>query len=163
MIGTIILLIGGALLVEFWPQIVDFFSSKIIPWVRNHVSDKYADVIGRIVSFADGKIVLIRRTLKEAWQKFKSFILGMRSTYKRRGANKVEVKTEMFTPSSNGNVNNTIITEQVEWDELPESVRSEMLRQNKQEASLDVREAVVEKVKQEARQRDLLEVLEMEH
>jgi hypothetical protein len=150
-------------MIAFWPQIVDFFSRVVIPWVEQNIAPDLASAIRKIIAFADGKIVPLRKVLKDSWRKFCSSVMGVKTTYTRVGANRIECETKMLTRNLNGKYSLSEVKQVAEWDTLPESVRSEMIRLNKKKASFDVHEAVCEKVTEEARKHDLLEVLEMEN
>src|SRR5271165_5359968 len=90
-IGIIIL--GGALFVVLWPQIVHLFSTTIIPWVREVISDGVADSLATIICFADNRMVGTRSQIKSAYKTFKKTLLGCKSTYEKMDANAVTRKT----------------------------------------------------------------------
>ena len=154
-IGTIM-----ATIIAAWAQIVDIFSRIIIPWVRENISQSAATIIADIIAFADGKVVPLRKTLKAAWKKFRETILGVQTTYTRIGPNSISARTSMVTRNIDGKIAISEAEELKDWTELPESVRSEMIRQNKNVARFDVHEAVCKKVEVVARKKDLLDVLE---
>jgi len=160
-----LLLIGIAMgtIVAFWAQIVDLFSQKIIPWVREHISPVIAEAIADVISFADGKIVPARIKLKASWKKFRETVLGTQTTYTRVGPDKIRAHTAVATRNLDGQLAISEMEEIVDWSNLPESIRSEMIRQNKNAARFDVHKAVCEKAIKVAKEKDLLEVLEMQN
>lgn len=149
-----------ATILAVWAQIVDLFSRIIIPWVRENISQSCASAIADIIAFADGKVVPIRRALKAAWKKFKETVLGIQTTYTRIGPDSLTARTAMATRNINGKIAISEMEEIVDWSSLPESVRSEMIRQNKETAKFDVKEAVCKKVEKVATKENLLDVLE---
>ena len=157
-----ILIISLALgtIIAFWAEIVDLFSQKIIPWVREHISPGVAEAIADIITFADGKIVPTRKMLKASWKKFKETVLGTQTTYTRIGPDEIKAHTTMATRNLDGKFVISEMEEIVDWSSLPESIRSEMIQQNKNAARFDVHKAVCEKAKSVAKEHELLDVLE---
>jgi hypothetical protein len=69
MIGLIILWlwIGGILL---WPEIIEFVTQKMLPWIRRELSSALADELGEFFNWLDDSVVAIRRTAKQLWKAF---------------------------------------------------------------------------------------------
>ena len=161
-ITILVIVTAMATVIAFWAEIVDLFSQKIIPWVRNNISPEIADAVADIISFADGKVVSLRATLKNSWKRFRETVLGTQTTYTRLGADRIQAHTTIATRNVEGKYAISEMEEIVDWSSLPESVRSEMIRQNKNSARFDVHKAVCEKVGKVAEEQNLLEVLEMQ-
>ena len=139
-----ILLVTSALAVAFWPWIVDFFSTKLIPWVRNRISTTLADEIASFIDFADGKIVLVRRAVKQLWMVFRRDVLGSKMEVRKIDATTVAGKTTTIIKDENGKYLQSTTEEVLAWDDLPEAIRSEMNRQGKTEAAIDLKKAAEE-------------------
>jgi len=159
-ITILIIIVAMSTIIAFWAQIVDLFSQIIIPWVRESISAVAANAIADIISFADGKIVLTRKALQSSWKKFQETVLGIKTTYDRVGPNKIRAHTAIATRAVEGKYAIREMEEIVDWSNLPESIRSEMIRQNKDAARFDVHKAVCEKVMSEAKKSKMLDVLE---
>jgi len=155
-----IIILTTAAVIACWPYIVNLFSQTIIPFVRERISPTVADYIADIISFADGKLVPIRQQLKKAWRVFNETLLGCKTIYEKQGPNKLKAVTKFVTRNDNGKIEMSQFEEIVEWDDLPESIRSEITKQNKDGGELDVRKAVQTKVREIAETNKLLEVLE---
>ena len=115
-----------------------------------------------VICFADGKVVPLRKKLKESWKHFRETVLGTQTTFTRLGPDKIKSETKMVTRNLDGKLQMSEIEEIVDWASLPESVRSEMIQQNKNAARFDVHNAVCEKVQQVAKENSLLDVLELQ-
>jgi|GEM_PF-6778314 len=159
----ILIVVAMGTIVAFWAQIVDLFSQRIIPWVRVNISPVVAEAIADVISFADEKIVPARKTLKASWKIFRETVLGTQTTYTRVGPDRIRAHTAVVTRNLNGQNAISEMEEIVDWSNLPESIRSEMIRQNNNAARFDVHKAVCEKVIKVAKEKDLLEVLEMQN
>jgi hypothetical protein len=145
-------LVTAALAVAFWPWIVDFFSTKLIPWVRNRISTTLADGIATFIDFADGKIVPVRRAVKQMWLAFRQHVLGSKMEVRKIDATTVAGKTTTVIKDENGKFMQSTTEEVLDWDELPEAIRSEMNRQGKTEAVMDLKKTAEEKFRQSAQQ-----------
>jgi hypothetical protein len=150
-------LVTAALAVAFWPWIVNFFSTKLIPWVRNRISITLADGIATFINFADGKIVPVRRGVKQLWQAFRQHVLGSKMEVRKIDAMTVTAKTTTIIKDENGKYLQAATEEVLAWDELPEGIRREMNRQGKTEAAMDLKEAT-EKQFREVAQKNGMEM-----
>jgi hypothetical protein len=155
-IVAVTLLTGG-----FWPYIVDILSTKIIPWLRQHISNAVADIISDLVIFADKGITPVRRTLKSVWANFKETVLGIKVEVTKTSATTSTGITTTLVRNSQGKVMQTEVTEELSWDSLPEKIRSEMTRQNTTTAEIDLKKAFEEKIQQRAAENGI--TLEMTH
>lgn len=160
LLAILVIATAMATILALWAQIVDLFSRIIIPWVRENISQSCASAIADIIAFADGKVVPIRKALKASWKKFKETVLGAQITYTRIGPDSLTARTAMVTRNIDGKIAISEMEEIVDWSSLPESVRNEMIRQNKNSAQFDVHKAVCKKVEETAIKNNLLDVLE---
>ena len=147
---TISILIGISLSVTFWPWISDFFGLKVIPWVRSRISSTLADWIADFIIFIETKIVPIRRTVKKLWLFFKQHVLGSKMEFRKIDATTVAGKTTTIIKDENGKFLQSTTEEVLDWDELPEAIRSEMNRQGKTEAAMDLKKTAEEKFRESA-------------
>ncbi len=137
-----ILFVSSVLAVAFWPWIVDFFSTTVIPWVRSNVSSMVGSWLADVLAIADGAITPIRRTVKTLWKYFKHTFLGCKVEFTKTSAITAVGKTVTTVRDENGKVMQSTITEELSWEDLPEPIRSEMTRQNKNTAQMDLKEVV---------------------
>jgi hypothetical protein len=160
---TLIIKIAGTVIgvLVVWPWILDFFSTKIIPWVREAISGTIADLLADIVIFADKSIVPIRRTAKQLWGYLKQNILGIRMEVTKTSATTAVGKTTMFIRDADGKLKQTIVTEELAWDDLPDEMRSEINRQNTGCAEMDLKKPLEDKFQEQARTQGI--ALEMVH
>ncbi|HUD46589.1 MAG TPA: hypothetical protein VMR33_07150 [Candidatus Baltobacteraceae bacterium] len=154
-----IAIIGSILVASCWPYIVDFFSTKIIPWLRERVSTTLADILAEALVFADKGITPVRRTVKNIWKYFQQTLLGMKMEVRKTSATTATAKTTTIVRDENGKLVQSTITEELSWDQLPREIREEMTRQNTTAASLDLKNALAEKFRKNAQDQGV--VLEM--
>jgi hypothetical protein len=148
-------ILTSILAVAYWPQIVDFFSTKLIPWVRDRISNNLADWIANFIIFADGKIVLVRRAVKQLWAAFKQHVLGSKMEVRKIDATTVACKTTTIIKDENGKFLQSTTEEVVDWDQLPEAIRSEINRQGKTEAAMDLKKAAEDRFRETAQKQGM--------
>ncbi len=148
-------IIGIALTVTFWPWIVDFFSRKLIPWVRTRISTTLADWIESFIIFAENKINPVRRSVKKLWSVFHQHVLGSKMEVRKIDATTVAGKTTTIIKDENGKFLQSTTEEVLAWDELSEAIRSEMNRQGKTEAVIDLKKTAEEKFRESAQKQGM--------
>ncbi|MGD1086654.1 MAG: hypothetical protein ABSA47_18100 [Verrucomicrobiota bacterium] len=149
-ITTIIIAVGTLVgTIVLWHYIVDFFQTKIIPWLRNF-SARMADFLADFIAFADRGIVSIRRGVKSLWKWFKQTVFGRKMEATKISADKAATKTTTFVRDESGKLIQSIITENVDWSDLADPLRSEIIRQNAATAHMDLKEALEAKFKEMA-------------
>jgi len=156
---TIAIVTASILAASYWPYIVDFFSTKIIPWLRERVSTGLADILAAVLVFADKGITPVRRSVKSLWKYFRQTVLGMKMEVQKTSATTATAKTTTVVRDETGKLVQSIITEELSWDQLPPEARAEITRQNTNAASLDLKKTVEEKFQETARKQGI--VLEM--
>ncbi len=155
-IAIILKVIGGTTVVLVsWPWILDFFSTKIIPWVREHLSTSLADVLAEICCFIDNKAVGIRRNIKSLWKYLRENLLGCETAYTKISSNTAIGKTTTLVRNEDNKLMRTTVTEELNWDDLPEKIRSEMNRQSNATAELDQKKVIETKFKETAQERGM--------
>ncbi len=154
-----IVIITPILVGSCWPYIVDFFSTKIIPWLRERVSTTLADIIAEALVFADKGINPVRRTVKNIWKYFQQTVLGMKMEVHKTSATTATAKTTTVIQDENGKLVQSTIAEDLSWDQLPPEIRAEMTRQSTNAASVDLKKTLEEKIQKNALQQGM--ILEM--
>ncbi|HEY6183225.1 MAG TPA: hypothetical protein VIW67_13330 [Terriglobales bacterium] len=133
-----------------WPWILNFLSTKLIPWLRESVSETIADLLADVLIFADKGIVLVRRTAKQLWKYLKQNILGINLKVEKTSATTALGKTTTFIRDEHGKVIQTVATETLGWEDLPDAIRSEITRQNTSVAEMDLKQPLEDKFKKQA-------------
>jgi hypothetical protein len=144
------------LLAAYWPQIVDLFSVRIIPWVRESVSAALADVLAEMLVFLDKGVTSIRRPIKEAWKYFQRNFLGSKLEVTKTSATQATVKRTTLARDENGKLVTSVVTENLNWENLPPKIREEIIRQNATNAQMDLKKAVAENVQARARKEGVI-------
>ena len=157
---TVMLVVTIATVTAFWPAIVDFFSTKIVPFVRTKISPDIAELLLDFICWLDKPVSRLRKECKVAYKKFKETVLGYRSQYTKNGSSSVTKATMVILKKEDGSKVAMQKEEEVDWADLPDSVRSEMTRQQKKAAMFDEREAIDTKTREKAREMGMLEMLE---
>lgn len=139
--------IATIVVLTFWNQILSWASDALFPWL-----DKYMPSVAGEVRLAfdalDKLITPIRREVKRAWQSLRNYLLKQVIEFSRKKsvANSYEwvKKTTMWLIKVLDSGERTTVkvetTSTVPWEEVPDDVRAEFLRQNKQKTSVDVTE-----------------------
>jgi hypothetical protein len=154
-ISTIIILtalVGLAL----WNQIREIFSESIIPWTKNHVSPEVANALSDVIVFVDQGASAIRRKAKDAWKEFNETILGSSVKIEKIDAKTAKQTTTTWVKTENGKVMKGVKEEVISYEDIPESIRSEMIRQNSKVGEMDIKEVVKEKFMKKAQEEGMV-------
>ena len=149
MLLTLTFLLIAAWLV-FWPWIRQFMETNLIPTVRDLFNDEVAGWLADFTCWLDNGATAIRRFSKDAWSFLKHRVLRIRSRYTRISATSAEQESETWVHTDSGKVMRRVTTDTLRWEDLPENIRSEMIRQNKRECEMDVRDAILERAQKQA-------------
>jgi hypothetical protein len=147
-----------------WPYIADFFSKHVIPWFRQNVSDSVADTVSGLFSWLDNKMTLVRAKLRGAWNLFKRVFLGGSISVQKISATEAIQKSSTYMCKEDGSVVRRVEEKKVPWEQLPQSIREEMIRNSTDHASLDLKgmkEAVRQRALEKAEEEGMELVLEM--
>jgi hypothetical protein len=155
---TLIIIIVIATTV-YWPEIVKYFSESVIPWARVNLSEGVASTIADVIVFADDKVCSVRRFTKSMLETFKNTVLGSKTRIEKIDATTAkQINTDLIKTHDNRFMQR-VHEDIIRYEDIPEEIRSEMLKQNKKAAELDLRKAVIEKVEARAEKEGLVEVL----
>ena len=134
------LLVAGAF-VYFWNDIRDFITENICP----RLAPSVGQVIRNFMAQLDRPMSAARRAIRDGWEYFRQNILRCETTYTKTSSVTATKKTETFV-NENGRCKKIVETEYVDWEDLPDSVRHEMLMKGVQASRTDNRDIVGRKV-----------------
>ncbi len=137
------LAIGVAAAIAFWPQIVNWAQESLFPFIRKNFPE-LSDLFTKAFTIIDKGFSAIRRKIKQAWQKFRAWLLKQAITFSRQ-TNNIWVKTITSwliktLDSPTPKVTKVETEEDVDWAELPDEIRESYLRQNIRQSSINFTE-----------------------
>lgn len=151
-IGILVVAVLVAVTV-FWPWIRDFITENVIPWLREVTGSKeLVDMINDCLDWLDGKISITRKYVRKCWRAFEENVLAIKAEYTKTTATSGNRVEEVLIRTGDGTVVKKTIEEEIAWEDLPEEIRSQMLRENKKTASLNVKETILAKAKERAKE-----------
>lgn len=162
-IAILVKLLGGATLLAtiYWPAIIHFLSSRVVPWVRQTISADVASLLAELFDWLDDKVVTMRRAVKQAWAAFSKHVLGSKKEFTKVSATAVKGRTTTIIRDQNGKLQQQIIEEEVPWDQVPKEIRKEFNLHAKVSAEVDQKAVIEGLVKQKAAAQGI--TLEMAH
>lgn len=139
--------IAAALALKFWNQILRWASDIVFPWMEKYIPWALKDV-RRAFDAVDKVVTPLRRAVKQAWQGLRKYLLKQVVDFSRKTsalnsyAWVKKTTTWLIKVLDSGEQVPVKVetTSTVEWEEVPDDVREEFLRRNKQKASVDVTE-----------------------
>jgi hypothetical protein len=158
-IETILIIGGLAAAVAFWPWILSYFTESIIPWVRANVSEEMATVITEVIVFADKGICPVLGFSKSTLNKFMKTILGTETHIEKIDSSTAKQTNTVFIQTEAGKVIQQVTEKVIPYENIPESIRSEMLIQNKLAGELDIKNEFLKRVKEQAEKQGILQTL----
>lgn len=148
MIEWLIIAALPLLVVALWPWIVEFMTQDIIPWIRSEISEETASTLVDLMAWIDKSVSPARNQIRKMIECFNAEVLGIKRDFEKTSSESATVRTECYVRKDNGRVAKRVDTEEIQWEELPQSIRDEMIRQNKAHASMDLKAAILMKAKQ---------------
>ena len=138
----------AALVSSLWRHILDFLNSTVRDFLERLFG---ADKCGWYVDFlqwADKKMAASHRVVKDYWQRFKDTIVKVKSRYHKNDDGTYTKQTETVVRTAPTSGKRVVVEESVGWEYLPDNVRSEMVRLRTNDAELDDKAVVEERVRE---------------
>lgn len=144
--------VTAAILISFWPKILEFFDGPVRNWVEGLLGADKCGWYTKFLSWLDNKMCVVRRNVKMFWKKFKDTVISIKSRYVKKSDGTYSKSTETIIRKNQTTAKRVVVEETVEWEYLPNSVREEMIRRRANEAELDDRALVEEKYRERAKE-----------
>ena len=110
--------------------------------------ESVGDGLAHLLIWLDNGAVTAKNLLKAGYKFFRFRVLGMKRKFiKKENSNDVTATREIFTDIGNGKILKKTEEEVIFYEDLPDEVRREMIRQQTNEAELDEKEFVLAKAK----------------
>ena len=133
----------------FWCQILGFLNGWLRAKLESIFGTENCEAYRNLIVWLDDKVCMEKRLILNAYKWLREKVVCVIARYRKSHKGYVkETETVIAKPEAKGRYNRTVTEEEVPWDELPSSVREEMLRRNVDGAELDVLNVVGEKVKE---------------
>lgn len=133
--------VSSALVLIFWNQILEWAQDSLFPWIKRNIP-LIEGVVKEAFIAVDKVATPIRKTIRQAWEKLREYLLKQVVKLERKSSNKwIRRVTSLIIKvlESGEKVVRQVETEkEVDWDELPEDVRKEFLSKGKSESEIDV-------------------------
>jgi hypothetical protein len=156
---VLVILLTGGLLTAAWPWIIKYFSESIIPWIKKNLSEEIGSTIADILVYADMGVSSARRISKSMLKRFHTTLLGSTTRIEMKDANSATRVNTFTVQTETGAVRQFARTDKIKYEDIPANLRSEMLRQDKKTAEMDIKQAVLKKVEEKANEDGLLQEL----
>ena len=151
MILTILLIVGAAALLSgLWKFILAFLNGPVRDLLERIFGADKCKWYSNFLVWCDKQMTAPHRIIKMQWKKFKDTVVKVESKYTKNADGTYTKNTESIVRTGPASGKRVVVEETVGWKYLPDSVRDEMIRQRANEAALDDRELVAEKVRQRA-------------
>lgn len=140
---VVAVIITGVLLIGyFWGYIVEAFQKHIIPWCKDHLGPGIASLVEDMFVWLDKKVTATKRSIKEAWSAFARHIYGSETKVVRTNAVESTMTRTDIIITEDGKAKRRVAEQTVAWHELPENLRTEMLRMGTSNAIMDNKAAI---------------------
>lgn len=145
-----LILVAGTLLAAFlvgkyWDYIKDFLNGPVRDFLEKVWGPENCDWYVKFVLWLDD-IAVAGIQLANKWcERFKNNVLMLKSTYKEAENGKYIKTHESIVAIDSRNAKRVITEEPVEYTDLPDDTRHEMIRQRSNEAEIDEREVVMKR------------------
>lgn len=157
---AIVIALSGAFL-YFWNNIREYLANHFRPWIAEKFGTKVGDALAELICWIDNRTTMIVRNLKSVVRFFKERVLGLKSNYKKISPHTVSHEREIYIHLDDGKVLKRKETTEMAYEDLPDSIRSEMIRQSKTDVTMDEKQFTLDAVKKRAEEEQLHEIMEM--
>ncbi|BAY22052.1 hypothetical protein NIES2100_18150 [Calothrix sp. NIES-2100] len=139
-----ILTLGATATVVFWHQILEWGEKNVFPWFERHLPT-IAPYVRKAFSRVDNVVTSVRIAIKEAWNRVSQYLLKQVVELNRQTSNTWVQQVTSWVIDVSGYNNKPVVKQittetEVSWDNLPEDVRKNLLRQKQTSFSQDVTE-----------------------
>jgi hypothetical protein len=134
--------VAVAAVIALWHKILDWAQDSLFPWIEKNLPSILSTIKDAFEWVDNNVIVPTRRLVKGAWKSLRKTLLKMVIQLERRDASKWERRitsfvVEALTPQSPV-VKKVETVEEVDWDDLPDDVRSAWMKNEQQSHDMDV-------------------------
>jgi len=143
---AILVALGALAVAAFWPWICDFLSAVAIPFIERRLGNRVGDVLRKLLAFLDKSVTPANRLLKQAWATFKYRVLSAEAVYEKTGSTTAKATTTINVRTNQDEVVRHTTEEVVPWADLPPAIRDKLLTKPGTKASLDVQQAVEQRM-----------------
>ncbi|NEP73053.1 MAG: hypothetical protein F6K25_13965 [Okeania sp. SIO2G4] len=135
--------LGATLVIIFWKQILKWAEESLFPWIKTNIPS-IENQVRKAFSAVDNVVVTTRNIIRKAWKKLREYLLKQVIKLERKSSGEwikqVTSWTIKILESGKKVPIKTEIEEVVDWEDLPQDVREEWLKQEKSKAEIDVTE-----------------------
>lgn len=132
------LIVGGAALL-LWDKILNWAEDHLKPWISANMPylSQYLD--DAFVAL-DQKMVKLRMAAKKAWQQLRQVLIKQVAEFVRQydGSWTLRITSWLATQSSTQPVIKRETEQRLSWDEVPDEVREQYLRQHRTSQEVDI-------------------------
>jgi hypothetical protein len=130
---AVVLLVGAATASLMWRKILTWSENHLFPWVSEHLPELEPEV-RRAFAVLDKAVVALRNATREAWRELRRNLLKQVAEFIRQfdGSWVVEVTSWIASrpDTSRTEVTKVVTQQQVSYEDLPDDVRRQYLRNN---------------------------------
>lgn len=137
-------LIGVAItaVIALWHKIIDWAQDSLFPWIERNLPSILSTVKDAFTWVDDKVAVPIRRVVKKAWEALRKYLLKTVIRLERQNASKWERRITSFVvevlTTQTPIVKKVETVEEVDWDDLPDDVRSAWMKSEQQSHDMDI-------------------------
>ena len=160
-----VVVLGGlvsAAFLFFWNQLRDYLNGDFRTWITEKMGQSVGERFAHFLVWVDSGAVSAKNLTKAGYKFFRTRVLGMKRKFvKQTNSDVVEATREIYTDIGGGKILKRIEEELISYEDMPDSVRREMIRQNTNQAELDERELVLAKARDAAQKSNDAELMTM--
>ncbi len=135
------LLVGGAVAITFWENILNWVNDTLNPWIKNYLPwlEPY---VRNAFSVIDGVFSPVRSMIKQAWNRLRQYLLKVLVQFERNTQNEWVKKITYWAirtlQSKEPEAVRVVVEEIVDFSDLPSDVREEWLKRGNTTQDIDV-------------------------
>ena len=160
-----IIAVGGLLsaaFLFFWNSLRDYLNGNFRTWLTERLGQSVGDGFAHFLIWVDNRAVEAKNLLKAGYKFFRTRVLGMKRKFvKNANSNDVTATREVYTNLGDGKILKRVEEEVISYEDMPDSIRKEMIRQQTNLAELDERETVLAKARDQAQRSNDQELMTM--
>ncbi|MDR0703362.1 MAG: hypothetical protein LBF88_00065 [Planctomycetaceae bacterium] len=155
----IVLGVASASFTYFWHDIRDYLNGTFRDFIQKHFGMEWGQYLGKCLAWLDDGMVSARKGAKKFVDWFRSRVITIDTTYKKIRPNKATCNRESYVKCDDGRILHRIEEKEISYDELPQAIRHEMIRQKTTEAQIDNKKLIEKKIQERAEEDNFQELL----
>jgi len=130
----------ASVVIAYWPKIMSWARDSLLPWADQHLPE-FSGIIRQAFLDIDNAVVEFRQAVRSAWRRLRNVLLKETAEFVRLFDDRwaVEITSWLANRQNAEKPVIRVVTQQtLEYDDLPQDIRAQLIREDVAGETLDV-------------------------